>query len=150
MKSLTESIADQIALSGLESVELISSAHDSLSFGDSEVICRFCSIILRFTKDRGQEFLSIAFNDAPEQFFIFDDVEIAMGWKTIDDVLSKEEPDTLMAVLNRFAIHANELVAASSGASARLTRARVERAERLRGEAYMERLKQMSRDWTKV
>ena len=74
----------------------------------------------------------------PERFHQFDDVEIAMGFKTIDQVLAKREPENLTEVLARVSRHLKELDEAFSPERERLTRARIERAARDRGHSFHE------------
>ncbi|MBI2397883.1 MAG: hypothetical protein HYV17_08795 [Xanthomonadales bacterium] len=136
-----KSIAARIGAAGLGDFELVSEMPDSSSFGDAEAVFRLGPLTLRFSRDRGQELVDVAFGDMPERFFLVDDIDIALGWKSIDEALSKQEPESLESVLGRLAAHAPELSESFSGPPSRLTRARVERAEHDRGEAFMKRLR---------
>jgi hypothetical protein len=78
---------------------------------------------------------------SPTIFHQFDDVEIAMGWKTIDQVLAKREPEELISVLKTVRANLATLESAFSGDQERMTRARVERAARERGEEFASRLR---------
>ena len=120
--------------------ELISSTAESSSFGDATAVFQFGPLILRFVRDRGQELLDVACSEVPDRFFLFDDIEIAMGWKTTDEVLGKQEPESLEKVLMRLAEQSAKLSVAFSGAPLQLTLARVERAKRDRGQAFLRRL----------
>ena len=64
-----------------------------------------------------------------------------MGWKTIDQVLAKREPEELTSVLKRVRANLATLENAFSGDQERLTRARVERAARERGQEFESRLR---------
>jgi len=64
-----------------------------------------------------------------------------MGWKTIEEVLAKRELETLGSLLAQLQEHRAELNDAFSGDRERLTRARIERAARERGQAFVERLR---------
>jgi len=64
-----------------------------------------------------------------------------MGWKTIDEVLAKREPEELRAVLARLGENLGALSDAFSGDQERLTRTRVERAARERGQVFTDRLR---------
>ncbi len=140
-RPFAKSIAARIGAAGLGDVELVSEMPDSSSFGDAEAVFRLGPLILRFSMDRGQELVDVAFGHMPERFFLIDDVDIALGWKSIDEVVSRPEPERLESVLGRLAAHRPELSEAFSGRLSRRTRARIERAERDRGEAFMERLR---------
>jgi hypothetical protein len=85
--------------------------------------------------------LELATTATPEQFHQFGDVEIAMGWKTIDEVLAKRELEGLGSVLARLQEHRAELNEAFSDDRERFTRARIERAARERGQAFVDRLR---------
>lgn len=140
MGSLTDSVVDKLKAAGLADLELVSSSSEAAGFGDAEAIFEAGSMLLRFVRDRGQEFLDIASVATPTKFFQFGDVEIAMGWKTIDEVLAKQDPEPLEAVLARLAAHFAELNSAFSGERERLTGARVEHAARDRGQVFVDRL----------
>jgi hypothetical protein len=86
---------------GFADSELVRAAAEGKSFGDAEVVCRVGTLLLRIVRDRSQEFVDIATNVRPEKFHQFNDVEIAMGWRTIDDVLAKREPEHLSEILVR-------------------------------------------------
>jgi len=139
--SLQDSVLVRLTEAGIMAPELVHASYRSESFGDAEAVFRVGRLLLRFVRDRDQEFMDIGASTRPEQFHQFDDLEIAMGWKTIDDVLAKREPEDLSQVLARVSQHLKQLDEAFSGERERFTRARVERAARDRGEAFMNRLR---------
>jgi hypothetical protein len=95
---------------------------------------------MRFARDRGQEFMDLGAAATPNIFHQLRDVEIAMGWTTIDQALTmKGQPDSLDQVLARVAHHREELDEAFSEERERFTRARVERARHERGQAFLRR-----------
>jgi len=135
------SVRDALESAGLKDAEEISRAPESEHCGDTEATFQVGSLLLRFVRDRLQTFVDLGSTTSPTVFHQFDDVEIAMGWKTIDQVLAKREPEELVSVLKR--VHANlaNLESAFSASQERLTRARVERAARERGEEFASRLR---------
>lgn len=135
-----KSVQDALDAAGLKAVEF-SRAPESEHFGDTEAVFRVGSLLLRFVRDRLQAFVDLGSTTSPTTFHQFDDVEIAMGWKTIDQVLAKREPEELSSILQR--VHANfaALENAFSADQERLTRARVERAARERGREFESRLR---------
>jgi hypothetical protein len=141
-----ESVAARLNAAGLGQAELVSAVQDDASFGNAEVIFRAGSLRLRFVRDRGQEFLEMASDAAPTRFFQFDDVELALGRKTIREILAAHEPERLEVMLARLAKDVAELNDAFSGDRERLTRARVEQAARARGEAFMKWLRRDRED----
>lgn len=140
ISSLAESVAGRLRAAGIHA-DLVSSSPAAASFGNAEATFRVGSLLLRFVRDRGQEFMDLASSAMPSRFFQFGDVEIAMGWKTIDEVLAKQEPEGLDVVLARLGRYIAELNDVFSGTQERLTRARVERAAVERGQAFVDRLR---------
>lgn len=78
---MSDSVLARLREAGIEAAELVRTSPDSASFGDAETVFRVARQLLRFVRDRGQEFMDLGANAAPEQFYQFDDVEIAMGWR---------------------------------------------------------------------
>jgi hypothetical protein len=139
--SMSDSILARLSEAGIEAAALVRASPDSASFGDAEAVFRVAGLLLRFVRDRGQEFMDVGADIAPERFHQFDDVEIAMGFKTIDQVLAKREPENLTEVLARVSRHLKELDEAFSPEHERFTRARIERVARDRGYAFISRLR---------
>jgi hypothetical protein len=133
--------ADRLRTSGLQSPEVLSSTYDAAHFGNAEAIFRIGSLLIRIVRDRGQELLSVAASQTPEQFYPIEDVDIAMGWKTIDEVIARDEPEKLDLVATRLAQHFDQLAAGLTGERERFTRARIEKATKGRREAFMNRLR---------
>lgn len=86
-QELVDNVVGRLNDAGIEDVQLVRASYDAESFGNAEAVFRTRPLLLRFFRDRGQEFLELATNAAPEQFYQFGDVEIAMSWKTIDEAL---------------------------------------------------------------
>jgi hypothetical protein len=139
--SMQDSVLVQLTEAGIIAPELVRASSESEGFGDAEAVFRVGRLLLRVVRQRGQEFMDIGTSARSDQFHQFDDVEIAMGWKTIDELLAKREPEDLSQVLERVSQHLKELDEAFSGERERFTQARVEGAARDRGEAFMSRLR---------
>jgi hypothetical protein len=139
--AFTERVKCQLISAGLNDAQEVVSAPELPTFGDTTAIFRVGPLLLRFTRERGQEFLDLAASAEPKVFHQFDDVDIAMGWKSIDDVLAKREPEDVGAMLARIYENRTALVEAFSEEQERLMRARVERAARDRGKAFTDRLR---------
>lgn len=138
-KTLASTAAEKIRSAGL-AADLLNETSDRQSFGNAQATFRLGPLLLRFVRDRGEEFLDIASDAAADRFHLFDDVEIAMGWKSTDEVLAKNQPEPLEDVLKRIKTRLDELQKAFSGNQERFTRAKVERAAKERGEAFVRRL----------
>ena len=139
--AFSDGVKAQLANAGLSQAALVSASPGGQPFGDAAVMFRVDGMLLRIVRERGQVFLEVAAVAASNEFHQYDDVEIAMGWKTIDQVLAKREPEDLGTVLTRLHARLAELNDAFSGNRTELTKARVERAARDRGKAFTDRLR---------
>jgi hypothetical protein len=141
VQQLVTTWTDRLRAAGLQSPELLSATYDAAHFGNAEATFRIGSMLVRIVRDRGQELLNVASSLAPAQFHPIEDVEIALGWKTIDDVLARQEPEQLDVAISRLAQRFDQLAEGLSGERERLTRARIERATRDRRQAFIDRLR---------
>jgi len=102
MQKHAERIGALLAEAGLHGA-LVASRQDDQSFGDAEAIYQVGSLLLRFVRDRGQDFLDIAAVNAPDQFHRFDDVEIATGLKTETQNPMEDRPEGIADTVARIA-----------------------------------------------
>jgi len=121
--------------------QIVGASGKASSLGDGEVLARLDPLLLRLVRDRGQEFLDVAAASSPDQFHQFDDLEIALGWRSLADVLAKTEPEPLHVVLERLRSKLPELKDAFEGERAAGTGKRIEEAARRRGEAFAARVR---------
>ena len=140
MISFEETVGNLLAETGLEAT-LVRASFDAPSFGNSEVVFKIENLLLRFVRDRGQSFLDVASEAAPANFYQFDELEIAMGWRTVAQILAKREPEELESILKRVRENLSFLIRAFSGDQERFTRARLEKAARARRQAFTDRLR---------
>jgi hypothetical protein len=138
---LLTSAREAIESVGIEGMELERESFDPQNFGNGEVVFRLGPLLLCFIRDRGQDFLDVASAIAPDRFHQFDDVEIGMGWKSVEEVLAKSEPEPLADMLRRMRNRLGELQSAMSGNQERFTRDRIERAAEQRGAEFVKRLR---------
>ena len=136
-ESLAGSLEDRLRAALSSSVQLVNTRGAADRLGDMEAIYCLQSLMLRIVRDRGQEFLYIAPVSIPDRFFQFGDVEIAMGWRTVQDVLKKRDSEPLETTLARLSRHLDELTAALSGDCASHTVELFERAAKERGDAFL-------------
>lgn len=122
---------------GIGDAELVSAAPVSAAFGDTLAVFLIRPLLVRFIRDRGEVFVDLANQSVPEIFHQVDDIGIAMGWWSVTEVLSRSEPVAIGAVLQLLKANFDAIRDAFSGDRERLTRARVERAARERGEAFV-------------
>jgi hypothetical protein len=96
---------------------------------------------IRFLNEHGEDFVDLACSFEPAQFFIFDDVDVAFGWKTLEDVLAKKSPEPVGAVFARFAENRAELMAALDFSTYRKTIDQLKRVRQLREQTFVDRLR---------
>ncbi len=137
----TEAVRAELEKVGLDSAELVSSVPESAVFGDAAAIFQVGPLLLRVTRERGQQFVDMAAQAEPTKFHQFDDVDIAMGWRSLDEVLAKQEPEPINMVLQRVKENLDALIDAFSGGREQFTRARLEKVAHERGQAFTDRLR---------
>ena len=136
-----ESMLRSLEEAGVTGAELVSAEPESPAFGDTSVTFRLGRLLLRFIRDRGEEYLDLGSADVPDALFQLDDVEVAMGWRSVDEILEKNAPEPIELVLGRVARRLQELQTAFAFDRAAGTTALVRRAEIRRGEALAARLR---------
>jgi hypothetical protein len=108
---------------------------------EHEVLAELGPILFRFVRERGQDWVELApEGDTRGRFFLFDDVEIAFGWKTVTEVLDQKDVEPLSSVLRRIAQRWKTLAEALSTPNS-IAWARIAAAAEARGEAFAERLR---------
>ena len=130
-----------MAAAGLGRAKTVSASPGGQPFGDAAIVFDIDGLLFRLVRDRGQAFLDLAVASAPTEFHQFDDVEIAMGWRSIAEVLAKREPEEVVAVLSWVSARFNELKNAFSAERVAPTKKRVEQAAQDRGKAFTDRLR---------
>lgn len=139
---LARTLGQRMLEAGLEGATPVSVEPESGAFGDAMATFMLGHLLLRVVRDRGEEFLDIGLVEEPGNFFQYDDVEVAMGWRSLEEVLSKRAPESLENVLERLAGRLAELQAAFAPKCVESTRERIRAAEKERGEAFVARLMQ--------
>ena len=133
------SVQRRMLEAGLPDAELVASQGDASHFGDALAIYRIGPLLLRVTRERSLEFIDIGAADEPDLLYQLDDIEVAFGWVSMDDVLLKQYPEDLEVVLARVSRRLSGLQRALSGDRASPTRARIAKAESRRGVALASR-----------
>jgi hypothetical protein len=129
LKSVAERL---LAGVGLPHHDLIHEALPLEHFGDGEVVFRIGPLCLRFVRERGEDFVDVGPASTPGEYHRFGDVELAMGWKTVDQAWTRSEPEPLSAILERLRNRYEELAEAYWSASARDSAAKMDDAAELR------------------
>lgn len=141
MSTFVTDIESELREAGLGDAELVSAAPVSAAFGDTVAVFLISPLLVRFVRDRGEVFIDLASQSAPDILHQVDDIGIVMGWWSVTDVLNRSQPVAIGAVLLLLKAHFDALRDAFSGDRGRLTRAHVERAARERGEAFVASLR---------
>lgn len=140
-RSLFQRVENESKAAGLTLTNLQTCGRPG-ALGDDHVVGHLGPMLVRFVRDRGQDWMEIGPADAePRCFFSFQDVQFALGWKSIDQVLDMKDVEPLGQVLQLVADRWSELVRHLSGGVASAGWKRVERAADARGEAFAERLR---------
>jgi hypothetical protein len=138
---------DALRSAGL-SAAIVRASPESRFYGDGEVVASLDTVLLRLVRDRGEEFLDLGHVSRPDRFHQFGDVELAMGWRSLDDILAMRGPEPIHVVLERLRSKLPELREAFEADRAPITEKRIEEAERRRGDAVMGRLEgEATKSW---
>jgi hypothetical protein len=143
--SLPERAERELSDAGFGPATLEREMRDEDQFGNAEAVFSIGSLRFRFLRDRGQEFLELGSLAEPGRFFLVDDVEVAMGWKAVEQVLTKQCPDDLRDVLARVGAKRKELEHAFSLPNWSDSARRFESAAKKRGELFLRRLEQLAK-----
>jgi hypothetical protein len=82
-------------------------------------------------RDPGEEFVSVASSSTPDSFYMSEDLDSAMGWRTMDEVLSRKEPEPIEAVFQRLKASMNALDVLVTLHPDRIVSAQMERMARM-------------------
>jgi hypothetical protein len=143
LKDRVERLLEEAGLSGRQ---VTAGAARPWHSADDEVVFEVGSMHLRFVRDRGQEFMDVGAASTPGLYHQFGDVDVAMGWKTVDQAWSQKEPEPLASVLQRVRSHYPELESAFSGPRVPTMLLQLAAARHRRGLAFADRLRRLARE----
>jgi hypothetical protein len=90
---------------GIREASLLSERYGPDHFGDGEARFRWGSIVVRLVRERGEDFVELESIYSPDQSFRWEDVSIAFGWCTVDEVVARGYPvptsDVLAEIVRR-------------------------------------------------
>jgi hypothetical protein len=139
--SFAGDVATRLQAADIHGAVLVKSTPESSNFGDTGVIFRVGPLLLRFVRERGQEFVDVSTISMPQKFHQLVDVEVAMGWRSIDQVLARREPEPLDQILIRLKGHLQELGDALSNEHQDTTRASIESSAKERSRIFIEKIR---------
>jgi hypothetical protein len=147
MSILLTKWAAVLASAGISELDLLyeSAGEDSEPGTDSgEARFRWGKLTLRFVRDRGQDFVDIAPDFDEESTFRMDDLGVAKGWRSIEDILSRQTPISLADELREIVAHRREIEDALSPHKLAATVVAVRQACKRREFAFLEKLKKLA------
>ncbi len=137
---VSEEWKEAIRNAGLSEADIVTVEVDGQHFGNAQAVFRLGSVLLKLERDRGQDFVSLAFESMPDIFYPIEDVEVAMRWIEPGEVYTRKSPEELTVVLGRLAEGLADLIELVAGQGEGFARARIERATLQRQQAWMDRL----------
>ena len=138
----SDTAAAALRNAGFSNVSLVRASPESAAFGDSEAVFNVDGFVLRFTRDRGEEFVDLASARTPADFHQVYDDERALGWMPIETSSAHRGPAPVKEVLTRLKEHYGELKELFSANSDSTTQARIRQATREREQAFLRKLSQ--------
>jgi len=144
--SLKVRAQQMLAAVGLPNTEVIYETVHPDHFGDGEVAFEVGPMHVRFVRQRGQDFVDVSPASLPGEYHPFGDVEVAMGWKTVDQVWSRNEPEPLPSIVERLRTHYPQFAEAFSSTRASETLAKLDVASRRRGAAFVDHLHRLAEE----
>jgi hypothetical protein len=140
-ESLAQRVERMLREHGVVSARLISLTPGDPDPGSEMATFELDGLLLRFVRERTEEYLDIGTRLREDGFHQFDDVAIAFGWTSVREVLNKVEPEPLDDVIRRVAQHLPTLKAELNGPQAEWTRTRIQRANSDRAKARQQGLR---------
>lgn len=113
---------------------------ESVHFGDTSAVFSVGTMLLKFIRERGQVFIELGTQAEPEEFYQFDYVAIAMGWRSLDEVLARSAPEPMGEILKKVGDYINLLQLAFSPDRIQYTRMVIAKASYDREQAFVARL----------
>lgn len=86
---LVEKIENEFKQLGFQDAELIRESYSVESFGNAQAIYRIGNLYLNFIRDRGDDTVDFLNPTDLSDTFIFDDMSLLMGWKTLDEMVER-------------------------------------------------------------
>jgi hypothetical protein len=111
MTEFSDSVFSRLRQAGIEGAELVGTPMESKSAATP--VFRVGPLLLHFERDRSLDAVSIGSIAVPNWFYQFCDVEVAMGWKTPDEIVGGKI-ERLDQVLAQLTGHINDLNAVFS------------------------------------
>lgn len=102
--ALHEQIGTRLTAAGIPAT-LVDETFDPDCPDNATVIFQADCLTLRFTRYNGHDFLDIATALAEREFYWFGDIEVAMGWSSLERILSRIGAPPVDETINRLGQH---------------------------------------------
>jgi len=107
MSPYLQKIAGLLAVARVQA-ELINEVHQP-AMDYAVLLLRADSLLLRFSHHDDQDFFEIACAMAPDKFHWFGDIEVAMGWSSLERMALRSVSPPIEEVVARLGQHINDL-----------------------------------------
>jgi hypothetical protein len=125
---------------GFDDVVLLEDSYDPEGGGRAHAIFRVGRLLVRLFRDRSWDLVGLASPASPDMFYDLDDLDVAMGWKSMEEIMTRPDLEPLRSVLGRLFQHRRHLEDAFSAEREPLTRARLMAASKERGDAFLAKI----------
>ena len=126
---LASLVISEMKDAGIEG-KLVSQEYSEQHFGNAIVDVRVERVLLRFIRDRSIDELMLASTFSPTKFYPFVDVQIAMGWKSVEDVVTKQGVPSLKDAVHNIKLHLDAVQNALTEDQGKFDKAGLERLAR--------------------
>lgn len=140
LESFVSHLKDALRDVGLAVGDPIDAAYDEQVFGNGFAVFKLDPIIVHITRDRGRYELSLGpAKGLRRRLYTLNTVEIAMGWKSVEEALDEKDLFSLSEAIGRLKDRFEDLASAFSLPRRRRTVEGLRRAEKARAHALMRR-----------
>jgi hypothetical protein len=134
-----------LAAAGISGLALLEDATDQArQSANGQATFRWEGMTLRLLRDRGQDFVEVAPAAASSPAWSLDDLAVALGWRTVESVVARQQPAVLVDELREIVARRNELNRAFAPSELVKTTAAVDDARSRRERAFIEKLNKLS------
>ena len=141
--SYIEAMESTLKRCGFHKVNQLSDRCDPAIFGNAEVTFQSGTILFKFIKDQGQDFLEIASIYKSDRFFQVNDLFVAMGWWSLKDLNAKQQP-SITDILSEINKNAAIILEIFSLSNIENTVKKIQKVEMKRETVFIEKLKNLA------
>ena len=124
--------AVQMQDAGVENAELLAASSFPENFGNAVASFKIGRMIVRIVRDRDQDLVDVAFTPQFEKFYPIEDIEAAMGWADLDEIISRVQSEKISSIFTRLGDRLAQLSEKMDGAREYFIRGKFEKAAKRR------------------